>query len=125
MSFFATIHHASMLTEDLARAKAFYEGVLGLTPNPSRPNFEYDGVWYDVGTTQIHLIALPNPDAGAVRPAHGGRDRHVALIVKDWEGLVAALEQAKVHFTLSRSGRKALFCRDPDDNALEMIGFVP
>ena len=31
------------------------------------------------------------------------------------------LEAAGVAFTLSRSGRRALFCRDPDANALEFV----
>jgi glyoxylase I family protein len=31
------------------------------------------------------------------------------------------LNQAGVTYTLSQSGRRALFCRDPDGNALEFI----
>jgi glyoxylase I family protein len=32
-----------------------------------------------------------------------------------------ALDGARIAYTLSRSGRAALFCRDPDGNALEFI----
>ena len=35
--------------------------------------------------------------------------------------LIDALEAKKISFTLSKSGRKALFCRDPDGNAIEVI----
>jgi glyoxylase I family protein len=52
---------------------------------------------------------------------HGGRDRHVALSVADMDVLMAALEAAGVAYTLSRSGRRALFCRDPDGNAIELV----
>lgn len=116
------IHHATLLTSDLAKSRAFYEGVLGLRPDPGRPQLGFDGVWYDVTVQQqIHLMLLPNPEAGLQRPAHGGRDRHIALAVNDLEGLKARLEGAGISFTLSQSGRKALFCRDPDQNALEFI----
>lgn len=70
---------------------------------------------------QLHLMQLPNPEAGLERPMHGGRDRHVALAVDDLAGLVKRLEDADICYTLSQSGRRALFCRDPDGNALEFI----
>lgn len=112
--------HAAFLVSDLAQARAFYEGVLGLAPDPARPELGYPGVWYtlDAGQ-QLHLMQLPSPEAGLQRPEHGGRDRHVALAVDELEGLTARLEAAGVAFTRSRSGRAALFCRDPDGNALE------
>ena len=89
--------HAGLLVADLARAKTFYESVLGLAPC-ARPDLLYPGEWYDLGGgQQLHLMCLPDPDAGASRPEHGGRDRHIAL------------------------GRAALFCRDPDANALEFV----
>ncbi len=119
------IHHASLLTSDLSRSRAFYEGVLGLLPSPSRPNMSFDGVWYDIAANQqIHLLALPDPEAGLRRPAHGGRDRHVALAVNDLPGLRARLEIAAIPYSASQSGRPALFCRDPDQNALEFIEAV-
>lgn len=113
--------HASLLVSDLARARDFYENVLGLTPSPVRPKMSFNGVWYEIGTQQIHLLALPNPDSVEGRPAHGGRDRHIALAVDDLAGLKQRLERAGVAYTLSSSGRPALFCRDPDGNAIELI----
>jgi glyoxylase I family protein len=78
--------------------------------------------WLRIGDAQqMHLLELPNPDPTTGRPAHGGRDRHVALRVDDLEPLRGALEAAGIDYTLSRSGRRALFCRDPDGNALEFI----
>jgi extradiol dioxygenase family protein len=82
----------------------------------------YDGIWYDVAfNQQIHLLVLPDPETGLQRPAHGGRDRHVALAVAEFDELIARLEQAGIAYTRSSSGRRALFCRDPDSNALEFI----
>lgn len=113
--------HASLLVSDLARSQAFYEGVLGLEPNASRPEMSFAGVWYDIGDAQIHLICQPNPDPVLGRPEHGGRDRHTALGVKGWDELRARLDTAALAYTLSKSGRQALFVRDPDGNALELV----
>jgi glyoxylase I family protein len=119
------IHHATFLTSDLVKARAFYEGVLGLHLAPNRPQMSFDGVWYDIAPDQqIHLMLLPDPETGLQRPAHGGRDRHVALCVRDLSQLKTRLDAAGVAYTQSRSGRRALFCRDPDQNALEFIEVV-
>lgn len=115
------IAHASVLVADTEHALRFYRDVLQLPVNSTRPDLGYPGAWLDIGASQIHLLELPNPDAGRVRPAHGGRDRHVALHVRDLAALRARLGAAGIAFTESRSGRRALFCRDPDANALEFI----
>lgn len=113
--------HASLLVADLAGARAFYEGVLGLKPSASRPDLGFDGAWYEIGPQQIHLLVVPNPDPVAGRPEHGGRDRHIALAVTSLAALRRKLDAAGIAYTLSRSGRPALFCRDPDGNAVELI----
>jgi catechol 2,3-dioxygenase-like lactoylglutathione lyase family enzyme len=88
----------------------FYCDVLQLPLNPNRPDFAFDGAWLDIGDDQmIHLMKLPNPDSADGRPAHGGRDRHVALVVDDMEGLAERLEAAGVEFSRSKSGRAAFF----------------
>lgn len=114
--------HATFLTADLERSRHFYEALLGLAPNPARPDLGFPGVWYDVGANQqIHLMQLPDPETGLQRPPHGGRDRHVALAVSNLEELMRRLEAAGIAYTSSKSGRRALFCRDPDQNALEFV----
>jgi glyoxylase I family protein len=59
--------------------------------------------------------------SGERRPAHGGRDRNTAIHLREIVTLKAALDRAGISYTLSRSRRAALFCRDPDGNALEFI----
>ena len=118
------LHHVSLLVADTKTALRFYCDVLGLQQDHARPELGYPGAWLSVGAQQIHLLELPNPDPVENRPAHGGRDRHAAFSVDDIDALVTQLEQSGVSYTLSRSGRKALFCRDPDGNALEFIQSV-
>ena len=116
------LHHAGLLVSDLDRARVFYEAVLGLKVYPNRPDLPYPGEWYELGNgQQLHLMQLPNPDASSVRPEHGGRDRHIALAVRDIAALKSRLDAAGVRYTASQSGRAALFCRDPDANTLEFV----
>lgn len=117
------IHHISLLVADVACARRFYSDVLGFVVDEQRPAMRFDGLWLNVNERQqIHLLCLPNPDAGIERPAHGGRDRHAAFSVVDLDALIQQLKKHDVPYTLSQSGRRALFCRDPDDNALEFMG---
>ena len=116
-----SITHVSLLVADTAKALSFYRDVLGLPVYEDRPDLGFPGAWLQVGEQQIHLLELPNPDPVEGRPEHGGRDRHVAFHVADLSLLETALKAVGVTYTLSRSGRRALFCRDPDGNGLEFI----
>lgn len=115
------IHHASLIVADADIALRFYRDLLGLEVDQQRPELGYPGAWLKVGALQIHLLELPNPDPLEDRPEHGGRDRHIAFFVDSIDQLAERLEKAGIAYTKSRSGRKALFCRDPDANALEFI----
>jgi glyoxylase I family protein len=116
-----SIAHASLLVADTVRALTFYRDVLGFSVSRQRPDLGFPGAWLLVGGQEIHLLELPNPDPVTGRPEHGGRDRHVAFHVDDLDAVVTALEEAGVGYSRSRSGRRALFCRDPDGNGLEFI----
>ena len=118
---YSGILHSSMIVADTERSLGFYRDVLGMSVHVSRPDLDFPGAWLNVGGQQIHLLELDNPDPVVGRPAHGGRDRHVAIGVDNLAKLMEALEKAEVPYTASKSGRRALFCRDPDGNALEFI----
>lgn len=120
-SLITAIHHASYIVADTQHALAFYCGVLGLDQDHNRPDLGYPGAWLQVGEGQIHLLELPNPDSVEGRPEHGGRDRHLAMSVTDLDQIKIALDQANIDYTQSKSGRRALFCRDVDGNAIELI----
>ncbi len=117
-----SITHVSFIVADTGRSLLFYRDVLGLSIDPQRPDLGFPGVWLDLGAEQqVHLLEVPNPDPREGRPEHGGRDRHAAFLVGDLEALATRLTSADVSISRSRSGRAALFCRDPDGNALEFI----
>ncbi|PIN22957.1 Glyoxalase [Handroanthus impetiginosus] len=115
------VHHVGILCENLERSLHFYQNILGLTINEARPHdkLPYRGAWLWVGAEMIHLMELPNPDPLTGRPEHGGRDRHTCIAIRDVSKLKDILDKAGIPYTLSRSGRPAIFTRDPDANALE------
>jgi glyoxylase I family protein len=116
------IVHASVVVADVNQSLQFFVGVLGLEVDASRPDLGYPGAWLRINPQQqIHLLQVPNPDPVGGRPSHGGRDRHTALAIDDLDDLRRRLERAGVDYTLSKSGRRALFCRDPDGNAWEFV----
>ncbi|MEW6444529.1 MAG: VOC family protein [Pseudomonadota bacterium] len=116
------LHHVSILVADAERARSFYENVLALQPL-ERPDLGFPGAWLALGDAQqLHLMQLPNPDSRDGRPEHGGRDYHFALRVADLAPFIERLERAGVAYTRSRSGRASIFFRDPDGNAVELMG---
>jgi glyoxylase I family protein len=114
------LHHASLIVSDTAASLKFYVDVLGLEPI-ERPDLGFPGAWLKLGEQQIHLLELANSDPTTGRPAHGGRDRHVALSTTNVDAVRADLDAAGMKYTLSISGRRALFCRDLDGNAIEIL----
>jgi glyoxylase I family protein len=115
------LHHASLLVSNTEKSLEFYCQVLGLK-QITRPDLGFAGAWLALGEQQqLHLLELPNPDPTTGRPSHGGRDRHVALTTPNLDIIREVLDKTSVRYTLSISGRRALFCRDPDGNAIEII----
>jgi glyoxylase I family protein len=115
-----TLHHASLVVADTAASLIFYRDIFGMQQT-DRPDLGFPGAWLQLGGQQIHLLELENTDPITGRPEHGGRDRHIALSVQDLAPVKNILDKNGIAYTLSKSGRKALFCRDPDGNALEIL----
>lgn len=120
-SLVMAIDHCSLIVANTAKALEFYSGILELEVDESRPDLGYPGAWLKIADSQIHLLELPNPDSTDNRPEHGGRDHHVALQVSDLDEIIRRLEKADINYSKSKSGRSALFCRDYDGNAIELV----
>lgn len=116
-----SLNHVSIIVSNTQRSLSFYRDMLGLEVDASRPDLGYSGAWLFIGTQQIHLLEVPNPDPTEDRPAHGGRDRHIAVNIKSIDLLQQVLEKQGINYSRSKSGRKALFFRDPDGNTIEAI----
>jgi glyoxylase I family protein len=109
--------HSAILVSDIDRARKFYGDILGLKEKP-RPSFDFDGAWYDLGESELHLMVTTErlPPAES-RPE---RDFHVAFMIDDYEATVRALNAASVSFKEGGYGIKQLFVSDPDGNLIEL-----
>jgi predicted enzyme related to lactoylglutathione lyase len=97
---------------DMARSRAFYEGVLGLK-NTNEPT-TVPWIEYDLGNATLGLGAYPG-----WTPSRDGA--MIAFEVDDFEKAISELKQAgvPVHYDSTETPicHFAIF-RDPDDNAL-------
>ena len=110
------LHHVTIYVEDLARARAFYGGVLGLTEVPRPRSFTFQGAWFQLGPAQLHLMV----QAQAEPPS----SRHFALQVLDVAEAQRHVENAGVEVkeSIPIPGTARFMLRDPDGNLLEIIG---
>jgi glyoxylase I family protein len=115
-----SLHHASVIVSNIELSRVFYRDILGLQET-DRPDLGFPGAWFQLGAQQIHLLELENPDPTTGRPEHGGRDRHFAFNALALAPVQEALNKAGIVYTMSKSGRRAMFFRDPDGNAIEVI----
>ena len=126
----AVLHHVAIPVSDLARAKAFYSGVLGLE-EIARPAFPFEGAWYRVGNQEIHLIVSRDP---TFRTGKGVtlEDGHFALRATTFRGALAHLKSQGCHEGGDEPGRSMrvnpnsvtgypqIHILDPDRNVIEI-----
>ena len=121
---YGCLQHCGVLVADVARAKEFYMNVFSWSDESHlRPtSLPYPGAFMGIaGQFQVHLMQLPSMDPTEGRPEHGGRDRHMAVTVNNIDVIRDRLMARQLPYTMSQSGRRALFCRDPDGNAYEFM----
>ena len=83
------IDHVTLVVRDLEASRCFYVDFLGMHLVP-RPNFSFEGLWFQAGSTLVHLIKEHNLSGPAgwhkMTDLALGRTHHVAFIVEDGEG---------------------------------------
>lgn len=115
------VNHISFAVRDLERSCAFYEGVLGLA-SIDRPDFGIPGSWYQAGSTQVHLIQVPDGvDTGSPPPSLTPLANHQAFAIDDYGRVLAELREHGVEVMETSPENGQLFVRDPDGYILEFI----
>ncbi len=109
------IDHVTVLVTDLAAARAFYAGVLGLTEIAPPKEFDFVAVWFDLGGQYLHLLQKPQPDTPG--------PRHFCFHVED---VAAAREHMRSlgiqpDETVKIAAADRFFVRDPDGNRIELL----
>lgn len=110
------IDHVSVIVTDVARSRAFYRDVLGLSEVALPREFDFVALWFALGGGQtLHLLLKPAADT--LSP------RHFCLHVAD---LAAAREHCRrlgvrVEETVRIAAADRFFVRDPDGNRIELL----
>lgn len=112
------LDHVTVLVTDLAAARAFYGGVLGLREIAPPKEFDFVAVWYDLGGQYLHLLKKPHPDTPS--------PRHFCLHVED---AAAARDHLRglgipIDETVKIAAADRFFVRDPDGNRVELLQWV-
>lgn len=109
------IDHCTLIITDVAKARAFYGGQLGLTEIPPPREFNFVALWFDLGRIYLHLLLKPTPDT--ISP------RHVCFHVDDVEAARKELVARGVNIeeTVKIAAADRFFVRDPDGNRIEIL----
>jgi catechol 2,3-dioxygenase-like lactoylglutathione lyase family enzyme len=128
----AGIDHIVLRVADVARARAFYEGVLGLTLERHQDDI---GLWQlRAGSSLIDLVNVDGVvgQRGGAAPGKDARNMdHVALAIRPFDraaigahlarhGIAIEGESADNYGATGES--PALYIRDPDGNMVELMG---
>jgi glyoxylase I family protein len=115
--------HVAVMVSNLNRSIEFYSNILGLKKVDRDLN--YPGIWYQIGTFQIHLIEDVNYQVTEkIDLFKSTRNPHIALEVRDLAATNQQLLAANCIVKMSNSGRSALFTQDPDGNTIELTQVI-
>jgi catechol 2,3-dioxygenase-like lactoylglutathione lyase family enzyme len=112
------MNHFTVLSHDLARTKAFYMDLLGLTEG-YRPDLGFPGAWlYSGDQAVLHIIA-----GRALPPDPRGVLDHMAFTAIDLPATARKLQAAGIEYDLRRqnqSGTWQMFFFDPSGARVEL-----
>jgi glyoxylase I family protein len=124
------IDHVVYLVDDMPKALAFYQDVLGCVPGYSYPTLGMEQVW--AGAALIVLWDMTHPGAAhAVPPVQGGRNvDHLCIATSpfDPKAMVAHLQahDVEIEREASHGGARgvgySIYIFDPFGNRLEIKG---
>lgn len=126
------LNHVNMVVRDLAAAKRFYCGTLGMTDLPRPADLVVRGAWLRSQSAEIHLIVeahathAPGDLSYAVARQPGidlGSSRHFSLVINNTEALVQRLKEHGIEIAFGPitrfGGIVQTYCYDPDGHLVE------
>jgi catechol 2,3-dioxygenase-like lactoylglutathione lyase family enzyme len=130
------LRHLALTVADVARAEAFYVGVLGFVVE-WRPDADNLYLRYGADSLAIHQYEPPaSGDAGADRLAFDARRGqhlgHLGLVLSRIEDVDRWAEHVRAHGVpmlaeprTHRDGARSFYCADPDGNAVQILYHPP
>ena len=120
----AHLNHVAIFVVDLAKTKAFYEGLFGLDSIPE-PFHDGKHAWYSIAPgVAMHVIQ------GADKPKEYFQNQHTCFSVPNTEAFVAMLKARKIDYYNAKGvkgeitnrvdGVKQVWVNDPDGYWIEV-----
>jgi catechol 2,3-dioxygenase-like lactoylglutathione lyase family enzyme len=112
---------------DMARAEAFYVGVLGLVPCPAKPNWLSAGRGYDVHLMPLTSADLPrDPARHFTLEVESLQEVATLLLARGLRPYQLTVDQAQRHDIAAPEdpldfGIGTIFVEDPDGNTVEFL----
>jgi glyoxylase I family protein len=112
------LDHVTVLITDVARARAFYGGILGLCEIAAPREFDFIALWYDLNGQYLHLLLKPHADPPS--------PRHFCLAVPDVAAARDEFTRLGVPFTETTriAAADRIFVHDPDGNRIELLQWL-
>ena len=122
-----SLDHVTIVVKDLDRSRRFYVDGLGMRETP-RPTFQFPGLWFQAGATQIHLILehVGTPPAGNPLPEQfrTSRSHHFAFLVDDAQATFLRAQELGMKIVSPPKPRPdgfvQVFLNDPDGHVVEL-----
>ena len=125
------LRHVALNVTDVARAEAFYVGLLGFTvewrPDP-------DNLYLRLGDDNLAIhkfVARDADDARAFGARLGQRLAHIGIVVARPEDVDAWASRLRGHTRFlaeprtHRDGARSFYCEDPDGNVVQILYHPP
>jgi catechol 2,3-dioxygenase-like lactoylglutathione lyase family enzyme len=126
------LNHISLVVKDLAVAKRFYCGTLGMTELPRPADLLVRGAWLRSQSAEVHLIVeayathAPGDLYFAVSQQPGidiGSSRHFSLVINETQELVQRLGEHEIAIAFGPvtrfGGIVQTYCYDLDGHLVE------
>lgn len=119
--------HVTLIVEDVAASREFYVGKLGFR-DATRPDFDFPGGWFQLGSTMIH-VTLESDLAGLAgwgdrNVVSISRGHHIAYTTPDFESALAAIERLDIEIAdgpkVRPDGARQVYIYDPDRHVIEI-----
>lgn len=121
------IDHVTLVVKSVAATRDFYVGLLGMKEVP-RPDFDFNGAWFQAGATLVHLIEEHDRSGPAGFPVEvllkSSRNHHFAFEVEDARAAAEYLKSQNIELVDDAKerpdGAVQVFLTDPDGHVVEL-----